>query len=386
MAISTNTKEKNKEKKIEINLIDTEKAKEKQKDSEKEQKERDKALAVALKEIEKKFGSQVLIRMGDNQVEHIPVISTGSFGLDLALGVGGFPEGRVIEIYGPEGSGKTTLALHAIAEAQKKGYNCAFIDAEHAVDIHYAKQLGVNVNSLYLAQPDYGEQALSIIETLAKSGAFKLLVVDSVAALVPKAEIEGDIEDIQVGLQARLMSKSLRRIVSILNEMQVTIIFINQLRAKIGGMSYGPSETTTGGNALKFYASVRLDIRRIASLKQGETPIGNKIKIKVVKNKVAPPFKEVNCEIIFGKGISRTGELIDYGIKYDLIAKAGNTFSYLDKKLGGSRENSRAFLDNNKDVMKDIEEKLMSKIDPSAGEFDFVPDEKDDDILGEDND
>ena len=287
-------------------------------------------------------------------------IGTGSIGLDLALGIGGLPEGRVVEIYGPESSGKTTLALHAIAEAQKKGYRCAFIDAEHAIDVYYAKNLGVDIDNLFLSQPDYGEQALDIIETLSKSGAFDMIVVDSVAALVPKAEIEGDIEDQQVGIHARLMSKSLRRLVSVLHDMKVMVIFINQLRSKIGMIGFGGSnETTTGGHALKFYASVRLDIRRIATLKQGEKPIGNRVKVKVVKNKVAPPFKLAEFDIIFGKGVSRSGEVIDYGVKYEVITKAGTSYSYNDKKLAGvGRESVKKHLEANPELFKEIEAKF----------------------------
>ena len=325
-------------------------------------KEKDKALQSALKEIDKKFGKNVVIRLGDRKVEKIGAISTGSISLDIALGVGGIPEGRVVEIYGPESSGKTTLALQTIAEAQKKGYRCAFIDAEHALDVIYARNLGVDIDNLYLSQPDYGEQALGIIDTMARSGAFDMIVVDSVAALVPKAEIEGEIEDQQVGVQARLMSKSLRRLVSVLHDMNVTVIFINQLRMKIGVMGYGSPETTTGGNALKFYASVRLDIRRIASLKQGEEQIGNRARVKVVKNKVAPPFKQAEFDIIFGKGVSRVGEIIDYGVKFDIIDKSGSWFSYQDKKLGQGRENAKKFLEDNGEVQKEIAKLVINKL------------------------
>jgi len=333
---------------------------------------KDKALQAALKEIEKKFGKNIVIKLGDRDVEPVNAISTGSISLDVALGVGGIPEGRVVEIYGPESSGKTTLALQTIAEAQKKGYRCAFIDAEHALDIIYAKNLGVDVDNLYLSQPDYGEQALAIIDTMARSGAFDMIVVDSVAALVPKAEIEGEIEDQQVGVQARLMSKSLRRIVSVLHDMNVTVIFINQLRMKIGTMGYGTPETTTGGNALKFYASVRLDIRRIASLKQGEEQIGNRARVKVVKNKVAPPFKQAEFDIIFGKGVSKVGELVDYGVKFDIIDKSGTWFSYGDRKLGQGRENAKKFLEENPEVMKEVEALIVKKL---KGETEEVKDE-----------
>jgi recombination protein RecA len=333
---------------------------------------RDKALQSALKEIEKKFGKNTVIRLGDKKIEKIGSISTGSLGLDVALGVGGLPEGRVIEIYGPESSGKTTLALQTIAEAQKKGYRCAFIDAEHAIDIQYAKNLGVDVSDLYLSQPDYGEQALDIIDFLARSGAFDMIVVDSVAALVPKVEIEGALEDVQVGVQARLMSKSLRRLVSILHDMNVMVIFINQLRSKIGVVGYGSNETTTGGNALKFYASVRLDIRRIASLKQGEEHIGNRARVKVVKNKVAPPFKQAEFDIIFGKGVSKIGELIDYGVKFEIVDKSGTWFSYGDKKLGQGRENAKKFFEDNPEIMKEAEERVKEKLTPTSPVLDDI--------------
>jgi recombination protein RecA len=330
---------------------------------------KDKALETALKEIDKKFGKHTLIRIGDKEIEKIPSISTGSIGLDLSLGIGGLPIGRVIEIYGPESSGKTTLSLQTIAEAQKKGMRCGFIDAEHAIDIQYAKNLGVDVENLYLSQPDYGEQALEITETMARSGAFDLIVIDSVAALVPKVEIEGTIEDQQVGVQARLMSKALRRLASVLHDMNATVIFINQLRQKIGAMSYGPSETTTGGNALKFYASVRLDVRRIASLKNGDDIIGNRTKVKIVKNKVAPPFKITEFDIIFGKGVSKVGEVVDYAVKFDFIEKSGAWFSYDDKKIGQGRENAKRFLLDNPEVMKEVEEKVIAKLKPAPEEM-----------------
>jgi len=286
-------------------------------------------------------------------------ISTGSLGLDLALGVGGLPQGRVIEIYGPESSGKTTLTLHAIAECQKAGGVCAFIDAEHALDTSYAKNLGVDIDNLLVSQPDYGEQALEILETLVRSGAVDLIVVDSVAALTPKVEIDGDMDDMQVGVQARLMSKALRKITGIMHKMNTTVIFINQIRMKIGMTGYGSPETTTGGNALKFYSSVRLDIRRIASLKQAEEVIGNRTKVKVVKNKVAPPFKVVEFDIMFGSGVSKMGELIDYGVKMDIIDKAGAWFSYNDGKIGQGKENSKQFLMDNPEIAQEIEEKIL---------------------------
>jgi recombination protein RecA len=326
--------------------------------------DKDKALQAALKEIDKKFGKHTLIKIGDKEIEKIPAISTGSIGLDTALGIGGLPIGRVIEIFGPESSGKTTLALQTIAEAQKNGMRCGFIDAEHAIDIYYAKNLGVNTDELYLSQPDYGEQALEIVSTMARSGAFDLIVIDSVAALTPKAEIEGEIEDQQVGVQARLMSKALRRLASVLHDMNVMVIFINQLRQKIGVMGYGPNETTTGGQALKFYASVRLDIRRIASLKQGDEVIGNRARVKVVKNKVAPPFKQTEFDIIFGRGVSKLGEIIDYGVKFDLIDKSGAWFSYGDRKIGQGRENAKKFISENPEILNELEAKIKEQLFP----------------------
>lgn len=296
------------------------------------------------KSLDKTFGKGTILRLGDKEVEQIDSIGTGSVGLDLALGIGGVPKGRIIEIYGPESSGKTTLTLHIIAECQKAGGVCAFIDAEHALDVKYAKNLGVNTDDLYVSQPDFGEQALEIVETIARSGAVDLIVVDSVAALTPKAEIEGDMGDQHVGLQARLMSQALRKLTGIVHKMNTTVIFINQIRMKIGAMGYGTPETTTGGNALKFYASVRLDVRKVATLKQNEEPIGNRVKVKVVKNKVAPPFRQAEFDVMFGEGLSREGELIDYGVKLDIVDKSGAWFSYKDKKLGQGRENSKAFL------------------------------------------
>ncbi len=317
------------------------------------------ALDLAIKQMDKAFGKGTLVRLGDKNVEPIEAISTGSMGLDLALGIGGLPKGRVIEIYGPESSGKTTLTLHAIAECQRAGGVCAFIDAEHALDVTYAKALGVDTDNLLVSQPDFGEQALEILETVIRSGAVDLIVVDSVAALTPKVEIDGDMDDQQVGVQARLMSKALRKITGIMHKMKSTVIFINQIRMKIGMMGYGSPETTTGGNALKFYSSVRLDIRRIASLKQGEEVIGNRTKVKVVKNKVAPPFKIAEFDIMFGEGISRMGEIIDYGVKLDVIDKAGSWFSYNDSKIGQGKENSKRFLIENPELSKEIEEKIL---------------------------
>jgi recombination protein RecA len=318
-----------------------------------------KSLDLAIKQIDKTFGKGTLIRLGDKVIAPMETISTGSLGLDLALGVGGFPKGRVIEIYGPESSGKTTLTLHAIAEAQRAGGVCAFIDAEHALDVGYAKNLGVDTDNLLVSQPDFGEQALEILETVIRSGAVDLVVIDSVAALTPKVEIDGDMDDQQVGVQARLMSKALRKITGLLNKMNCTVIFINQIRMKIGMTGYGSPETTTGGNALKFYSSVRLDIRRIATLKQGENSIGNRVKVKVVKNKVAAPFKLAEFDIMFGEGISKMGEIVDYGVKLDIVDKAGAWFSYGDSKIGQGRENSKVFLRDNPEIAKEIENKIL---------------------------
>ncbi len=321
--------------------------------------EQQNALNLAIKQMDKAFGKGALVRLGDKEIEPLEAISTGSLGLDLALGVGGIPKGRVIEIYGPESSGKTTLTLHAIAECQKSGGVCAFIDAEHALDVKYAKDIGVDTDNLLVSQPDYGEQALEILETLIRSGAVDLVVVDSVAALTPKVEIDGDMDDMQVGVQARLMSKALRKITGLMNNMKTSVIFINQIRMKIGMTGYGSPETTTGGNALKFYSSIRLDIRRIASLKQGEDIIGNRTKVKVVKNKVAPPFKQVEFDIMFGQGISKMGELIDYGVKMDIVDKAGAWFSYNDSKIGQGKENSKQFLLDNPEIADEIEKKIL---------------------------
>ncbi len=321
-----------------------------------------KSLDAALKSLDKTFGKGTILRLGDKEVEHIDAISTGSVGLDLALGIGGVPKGRVIEIYGPEASGKTTLTLHIIAECQRAGGVCAFIDAEHALDVKYAGNLGVDTENLYISQPDFGEQALEIVETIARSGAIDLVVVDSVAALTPKAEIEGDMGDQHVGLQARLMSQALRKLTGIVHKMNCTVIFINQIRMKIGAMGYGTPETTTGGNALKFYSSVRLDVRRIATLKQNEEPIGNRVKVKVAKNKVAPPFKQAEFDVMFGEGISKEGEVIDYGVKLDIIDKSGAWFSYKDKKIGQGRENSKIFLKENPKICEEIVKAIQGSI------------------------
>jgi len=317
-----------------------------------------KSLDLAMKQIDKAFGKGALMRLGDKEVVPIKAISTGSLGLDLALGIGGVPQGRVVEIYGPESSGKTTLTLHIIAECQKDGGVCAFIDAEHALDTGYAKNLGVDIDNLLVSQPDYGEQALDIVETIARSGAIDLIVVDSVAALTPKVELEGEMTDQQVGVQARLMSKALRKLTGVLSKMNCTIIFINQIRMKIGMMGYGSPETTTGGNALKFYSSVRIDIRRIATLKQAESPIGNRTKAKIVKNKVAPPFKQAEFDIMFGEGISKEGELVDYGVKLDIIDKSGAWFSYGETKLGQGREKVKDKFKEEPELALEIENKI----------------------------
>ncbi len=336
--------------------------------------DKQKAISLAIKQIDKVFGKGALVRLGDKQVEKIDAISTGSLGLDLALGIGGVPKGRIIEIYGPESSGKTTLSLHIIAECQKNGGVCAFIDAEHALDVYYAKRLGVDTQNLLVSQPSTGEEALEILETITRSGGIDLVVVDSVAALTPKAEIDGDMGDQHVGLQARLMSHALRKITGVLHKMNTTLIFINQIRMKIGMMGYGSPETTTGGNALKFYASVRIDIRRIASLKQNEQHIGNRAKAKVVKNKVAPPFREAEFDIMFGEGISKEGEIIDYGVKLDIVDKSGAWLSYQDKKLGQGRENAKALLKEDKALADEITLKIKENIG-SNEEIMPLPDE-----------
>ena len=323
---------------------------------------RKKSLDLALKQIDKAFGKGTLVRLGDKEVEKIDAISTGSLGLDLALGIGGVPKGRIIEIYGPESSGKTTLTLQIIAECQKSGGICAFVDAEHALDVKYASNLGVDTENLYVTQPDFGEQALDIVETLSRSGAVDLIVVDSVAALTPKSEIEGDMGDTHVGLQARLMSQALRKLTGVVHKMGTTVIFINQIRMKIGQMGYGSPETTTGGNALKFYSSVRIDIRRTATLKQNEVSIGNRVKAKVAKNKVAPPFKIAEFDIMFGEGISKEGELIDYGVKLDIVDKSGAWFSYQETKIGQGKENAKIYLRDNPQIANEIANKIKAQI------------------------
>ncbi|MFG2868722.1 recombinase RecA [Streptomyces sp. NPDC048338] len=323
--------------------------------------DREKALEAALAQIERQFGKGAVMRMGDRTQEPIEVISTGSTALDIALGVGGLPRGRVVEIYGPESSGKTTLTLHAVANAQKAGGQVAFVDAEHALDPEYAKKLGVDIDNLILSQPDNGEQALEIVDMLVRSGALDLIVIDSVAALVPRAEIEGEMGDSHVGLQARLMSQALRKITSALNQSKTTAIFINQLREKIGVM-FGSPETTTGGRALKFYASVRLDIRRIETLKDGTDAVGNRTRVKVVKNKVAPPFKQAEFDILYGQGISREGGLIDMGVEHGFVRKAGAWYTYEGDQLGQGKENARNFLKDNPDLADEIERKIKEKL------------------------
>ena len=316
-----------------------------------------KALQLAMEKIEKDHGKGTIMKMGDNKVEEVPVISTGSLGLDLALGVGGFPRGRVIEIFGPESSGKTTLAIHAIAEAQKQGGIAAIIDAEHAFDRFYAEKLGVDVENLLISQPDNGEQALEIADSLIRSSAIDIVVIDSVAALTPKAEIEGDMGDSKMGLQARLMSQALRKLTGSINKTNTCCIFINQLREKIGVM-FGNPETTTGGNALKFYASVRLDIRRIGQLKEGDNVIGNQTRVKVVKNKVAPPFRKAEFDIMFGEGISHVGEIVDLGVETGIIKKSGSWYSYGETKLAQGRDATKALLKDNLELAEEIEAKV----------------------------
>lgn len=316
-----------------------------------------KALDAALSQIEKSFGKGSVMKLGAQEALEVEATSTGSLGLDIALGVGGLPRGRVIEIFGPESSGKTTLTLHVVAEAQKKGGVCAFIDAEHALDPIYARKLGVNVDELLISQPDTGEQALEIADTLVRSGAIDILVVDSVAALVPKAELEGEMGDSHMGLQARLMSQALRKLTGSISKSNTTIIFINQIRMKIGVM-FGNPETTTGGNALKFYASVRIDIRRVGAIKDKEEVVGSLTRVKVVKNKVAPPFRVVDFDIMYGEGISKTGELIDLGVKASIIEKSGSWFSYNSQRIGQGKENVRQFLKDNPRIADEIEKKI----------------------------
>ena len=320
-----------------------------------------KALQMAMEKIDKTFGKGSIMRMGEEKVEEVEVIPTGSIGLNAALGVGGYPKGRIIEIYGTESSGKTTLAIHAIAEAQKRGGIAAFIDAEHAFDRFYAEKLGVDTDNLLISQPDNGEQALEIADNLIRSAAIDIIVIDSVAALTPKAEIEGDMGDNKVGLQARLMSQALRKLTAAINQTKTVCIFINQLREKIGIM-FGNPETTTGGNALKFYASVRLDIRRVTSIKSGDQILGNQVRVKVVKNKVAPPFRKAEFDIMFGEGISRSGELVDLGVEYGIIKKSGSFFSYNGTKLAQGRDATKQLMLDNPELADEIEAGIMSKL------------------------
>ena len=323
--------------------------------------EKAKALQAALAQIEKQFGKGSIMKMGDAEVEPVQVVSTGSLGLDVALGVGGLPRGRVIEIYGPESSGKTTLTLQVVAEMQKLGGTCAFIDAEHALDVTYADKIGVSVPDLLISQPDTGEQALEIADALVRSGSVDLIVIDSVAALVPKAEIEGEMGDALPGLQARLMSQALRKLTGTIKKTNCMVIFINQIRMKIGVM-FGSPETTTGGNALKFYASVRLDIRRIGSIKKGDDVVGNETKVKVVKNKVAPPFREAIFDILYGQGVSREGEIIDLGVEAKIVEKSGAWYSYGGERIGQGRDNCREYLRENPDLARDIENKVREAL------------------------
>ncbi|MBL7213789.1 MAG: recombinase RecA [Desulfobacteraceae bacterium] len=322
--------------------------------------DRERAVDQAISQIEKQFGRGAIMKMGEEKVVDVPAISTGSLALDLALGVGGVPRGRVVEIYGPEASGKTTLALHIAAEAQAKGGMVAFVDAEHALDVGYARKLGVDVDSLLVSQPDTGEQALDIAEILVRSGAIDVLIIDSVAALVPRAEIEGDMGDQHMGLQARLMSQALRKLTAAISKSKSCVIFINQIRMKIGVM-FGSPETTTGGNALKFYATQRLDIRRIGAIKEGDQVVGNRTRVKVVKNKIAPPFKDAEFDIIYGEGISKEGDILDLGVSLDIVEKSGAWYSFRDERIGQGRQNVRRFLAENTDIRDKIAEQVMEK-------------------------
>lgn len=334
-----------------------------------------KALESAVAQIEKAYGKGSVMKLGDNTHMNVETFPTGSLGLDLALGVGGIPKGRVVEIYGPEGGGKTTVALHIVAEVQKLGGIAGFIDAEHALDPVYAKRIGVDIDNLYISQPDNGEQALEITETMVRSGAIDIIIVDSVAALVPKAEIEGDMGDSHVGLQARLMSQALRKLTGIIGKTSCTVIFINQLREKVGVM-FGNPETTTGGRALKFYASVRLDVRRIETLSQGGEKVGNRVRVKVVKNKVAPPFQEAEFDIMFGKGISREGDLLDLAAKNDIIIKSGAWYSYHGEKIGQGRENAKKYLTEHPDVFAEVDTAVRAKCLPNASEEEETAEEE----------
>ncbi len=336
--------------------------------------DKSKALEGALTQIERAFGKGSIMRMGQRTNDHVDVVSTGSLGLDIALGIGGLPRGRVVEVYGPESSGKTTMALHAIAEAQKKGGTCAFIDAEHALDPGYARKLGVDIDSLLISQPDAGEQALEIADTLVRSGAIDVLVIDSVAALVPRAELEGDMGDSHVGLHARLMSQALRKLTGTVSRSNTMIIFLNQIRMKIGVM-FGSPETTTGGNALKFYASVRLDIRRIGQIKEKDEVVGNQTRVKVVKNKMAPPFKQVEFDIMYGEGVSKMGELIDLGVKANIVEKSGAWFSYDSTRIGQGRENSKQFLRDHPEMAEAIEQRIRQQAGVVANAMTVAPED-----------
>jgi len=326
---------------------------------------KDKAVELAVSQIERQYGKGAIMRLGEDSMPGaIPIISTGSLALDLALGVGGLPKGRVVEIFGPESSGKTTLALHVVAEAQKQGGVSAFIDAEHALDVHYAKRLGVKTDDLLISQPDTGEQALEITDILVRSGAVDVIVIDSVAALVPKAEIEGEMGDAHMGLQARLMSQALRKLTATISKSNTIVVFVNQIRMKIGVM-FGNPETTSGGNALKFYSSVRLDVRRIASIKQGQDVVGNRTKVRVVKNKVAPPFKEVEFDLIYGEGISREGDVIDLAVEQNLVEKSGTWYAYHDQRIGQGRENAKQFLKENPKMREQMEQEILENFKAS---------------------
>ncbi|MBI9090328.1 MAG: recombinase RecA [Desulfobacterium sp.] len=333
--------------------------------------DKDKAVQTAMGQIERQFGKGSIMKLGAREIQAVPVIPTGSLALDKALGIGGFPKGRVIEIYGPESSGKTTLSLHAVAESQKQGGIAAFIDAEHALDVAYAKRLGVDCDELLVSQPDTGEQALEIADMLVRSGAVDIIIVDSVAALVPRAEIEGEMGDSHMGLQARLMSQALRKLTATIGKTNTTLIFINQIRMKIG-VVYGNPETTTGGNALKFYASIRIEIRKAAAIKEGQDILGNRTKIKVVKNKLAPPFKSVEFDLMYGEGISKTGELLDMGVELDIIDKSGAWYSYGGERIGQGRQNVKAFFTDNPDLF----EKIQARVREALGLSGTVPQEK----------
>ena len=326
---------------------------------------KDKAVELAVSQIERQYGKGAIMRLGEDSMPGaMPIISTGSLALDLALGIGGLPKGRVVEIFGPESSGKTTLALHVIAEAQKQGGVSAFIDAEHALDVHYAKRLGVKTDDLLISQPDTGEQALEITDILVRSGAVDVIVIDSVAALVPKAEIEGEMGDAHMGLQARLMSQALRKLTATISKSNTIVVFVNQIRMKIGVM-FGNPETTSGGNALKFYSSVRLDVRRIASIKQGQDVVGNRTKVRVVKNKVAPPFKEVEFDLIYGEGISREGDIIDLAVEKNLVEKSGTWYAYHDQRIGQGRENAKQFLKENPKILDQMQQEILEHFQAS---------------------